>query len=203
MSTYYRYKEQYPHNQMFVNCDGDHYPSNYTKANIEYYENSYSSYDEASNPLLHKSVLFIGDSICQATYDDHIGYAGRIGNNNSMKWVNYGDSGATISTANSSKCIATTSLRKLGTFDYIILEGGGNDADRIGNATGETKPAGFGSYTLTNWGTNDEETYFGFDIDTFCGALEFLLKRLIVNFPNTKIGYVVCHKKEILYSLVK
>lgn len=152
-----------------------------------------SNYNEIDNSLLFKKIVFLGDSICQgSSAGNYDGYAGFIGNHNKMLWRNLGNSGATISTA-SGKVICQTTI-DVDNPDFIILEGGTNDADRIGNATGSVKPEKFGTYNISNFGTDDEETHYGFDISTFCGAMEFMIKRIVTNYPSAKVGYIVAHK---------
>ena len=151
----------------------------------------YSGHENLNNPLYGKRVVFLGDSICEG--DSESGWAGRIGRENTMLWSNLGIGGSTISTALAGKCICTRPITMTNP-DLIIFEGGTNDADRIGKATGETKPANWGTWSESDYGTNDAGTYYGFNIDTFCGAVDYLCKRLISNYPGTKIGYIAAHK---------
>ena len=151
----------------------------------------YSGHEALNNPLYGKRAVFLGDSICQG--DDASGWAGRIGHRNTMLWENEGVNGATIYRYLVEKTISTRTI-KMADPDYIIFEGGTNDADRIGSITGDSIPSAFGSWTATDYGTNDASTYYGFDIDTFCGAFEHLCKRLVSNYPGAKIGYIVAQK---------
>ena len=151
----------------------------------------YSSHENLSNPLYTKRAVFLGDSICEG--DAKSGWAGRIGMDNTMLWCNRGIGGSTIAITSAGKTICTRSLL-MSDPDYIIFEGGTNDADRIGDATGETKPAAFGTWAEDNYGTNDASTYYGFDINTFCGAVDYLCKRLISDYAGAKIGFIGAHK---------
>ena len=89
-----------------------------------------------SNPLYQKSVLFVGDSLCEAAcelkteeYAPIAGWAGRIIRNNEMSGLNKSCGGASMSDCRGwniviNQLIAMTS----NDYDYVILEGGGNDA---------------------------------------------------------------------------
>lgn len=143
------------------------------------------------NPLIGKTALFYGDSICYG--DNKDGWAGRIGRGNRMTWENMGISGATFHKNAIAGCIAEQGV-PFSNPDYIILEGGTNDADRIGNSISDPKPSAFGSYDWTTWGTDDASSNYGFDITTFCGALEYMLKRITTNYPSAKVGYIVAQK---------
>lgn len=143
------------------------------------------------NSLITKTALFYGDSICYG--DDYDGWAGRIGRKNRMTWENMGISGATFQKNNIAGCIVEQPV-PFTNPDYIILEGGTNDADRIGNAIGEQKPTAFGTWSYTNWGTDDAATNYGFDITTFCGAFEYMLKRITTLYPSVNLGYIVAQK---------
>ena len=151
----------------------------------------YSGHENLNNPLYGKRVVFLGDSICEG--DTLSGWAGRIGQKNTMLWENDGIGGSTISTVYASKCICTRTI-KMQNPDYVIFEGGTNDADRIGTATGETKPAAFGTWSEDDYGTSDAATYYGFDIDTFCGAVDYICKRLVSTYAGAKIGFIGAHK---------
>lgn len=153
----------------------------------------FSEHEDITNPLYGKKVVFLGDSICEAATDSSKGYCYRIGTKNTMLWENQGIGGSTISTALASKTICTRAI-KMTDPDVIILEGGTNDADRIGDATGETKPAAFGTWDADSYGTDDASTYYGFDIDTFCGAVDYMCKRFVSTYPGAKIGFIGAQK---------
>lgn len=141
------------------------------------------------NPLRGKTAIFIGDSICNAGTggDTQDGWAGRIGMKNQMMFANKGVGGATFTknTGWGTTCIAEMDL--LGGPDYIIFEGGTNDADRIGSILNGNTPALFGSYDNKTYNTT-------FDQETFCGAVEYLIKRILDNYPSSKVGYIVAPK---------
>ena len=177
----------------FMVLQSDAIPTEFYPYNtiIEFDEHLHVQSESITNPLFRKKVVFVGDSICAG--DEGIGWAGRIGNKNSMLWMNRGVSGSTITSGLGVSVICTRDLLMYDA-DYVIFEGGTNDADHIGSIIGGTIPAEFGSYSDTNWGTNDAGTYYGFDITTFCGALEYLCKRLVTDYVGKKIGYICAHK---------
>lgn len=158
--------------------------------------NIYSEHEDKSNPLYRKSVVFLGDSICEG--DSLSGWAGRIGRKNLMFWVNSGIGGSTISTALATKCICTRAIT-IDKPEYIILEGGTNDADRIGSVIGGTTPEKFGAFDANDYG-NDELDYYGFDISTYCGALDYLFRRIVTEYAGAKVGFVIAHKMGVASS---
>lgn len=143
--------------------------------------------EELYNPLVGKSVMFTGDSICNGASagDGLSGYAGRIGRKNKMLWSNLGISGATITSGTSASFYITDTDFGAGA-DYIILEGGTNDADIIGDAR-TAMPEKFGTYDI---GTFTGE----FDKTTFCGAVESLFQRVTTDYAGKKIGFIIAHK---------
>lgn len=177
----------------FMVIEGDSFPDRFypyvqqpiADANI------YSGHENLNNPLYGKRAVFIGDSICEG--DSGKGYAGRVGLANTMLWENDGISGSTISTVQASKPICTRSVLTENP-DYIILEGGTNDADIIGDATGDTKPAAFGTWDEDEYGTDDTSTYYGFDVSTFCGSVDYMCKRFVSTYPSAKIGFIGAQK---------
>lgn len=145
------------------------------------------------NIFAGKKALFFGDSICQAsavpladTNQYQFGWAGRIGYYNLMNWRNYGNSGASITNMSGRSCISTivsTNIALHPDADYIIVEGGTNDADVIASSS---------DYSV---GTFAEDDYTStYDLTTFCGSLETMLRNIIKTYPNRKIGYIVAPK---------
>jgi len=130
----------------------------------------------SNNPLSGKILSVNGDSICEGVgYDG--GYAGIIGTENGMTVQNIGVSGGTITPIGDNHTISTTISSMRSDADYIILEGGGNDAD-FGVTLG----------SLTSGYTDTLNT------STFAGAFEYMLKSAIARFPTAKIGYIFIHK---------
>lgn len=137
---------------------------------------------ETDNPLYQKSALFVGDSVCEAYCEwdakgsrNASGWAGRIMAWNSMTGVNIGLSGASISNVRGSNTVINQLVGQKGnSYDYIIIEGGANDAWDV---------APIGEMTT---GYNSD-----FDVTTFAGGLEETFKYAKENFPNSIIGYIV------------
>ena len=128
------------------------------------------------NPLYGKIATFTGDSICEARENNGGGYATLIGNRNAMIVENLGVSGGRITVGTEKFCI-TESVNSMRTdADYVILEGGVNDA--AANNLGE----------ISN---NFSSTL---DTATFCGAFEQMVKNAIARFPGKKIGYIAVHR---------
>lgn len=151
---------------------------------------------DAVNPLRGKIAVFDGDSICAAGTDkpDLLGaYAGRIGATNGMTTHNYAVGGGTITAElyTSSGVARHWVSRNIdtihanhSTLDYLILEGGTNDADLIGDITGDTMPTKFGTYS--------EDDYSGdYDDTTYCGAVEMLFFKALSYYPGANIGVVI------------
>lgn len=136
----------------------------------------------STNPLSGKIAVFTGDSICEG-YGYAGGYAGIIGTENNMTIQNLGVGDGCVapySDANGARFVISTSIANMRSdADYVILEGGCNDA-------GYEVPLG----TLTS-GYNDT-----LDTNTFAGAFEYMLKSAIAKFPDAKIGYIFIHKCE-------
>ena len=176
----------------FMVCVESEYPDSYEP----YYD--YTSIKEgiripsSSIPsvLFEKSVIFTGDSICFGETDTPRGYgwARRIGEKNSMSWQNKSVSGGTIMNRyliGSSFTIADTDFGN--GADYIILEGGTNDADRVGSILNGNVPQYYG-----NWNESDYVTEFG--ADTFCDAVQRLIQRVVTSFPTAKVGFIIAPK---------
>lgn len=167
---------------------GSTYPDEYIPYQNEYVMMGVAVEETSGlqNPLYKKIAIFDGDSICNggSALDGLSGWAGRIGPANNMTWVNYAIGGGTIvHVADDRYCIGEnieTIYAKHPKLDYLILEGGTNDADLIG---------------ADRIGTFDEDNYAGgYDTTTFTGALETLFRKAVTYFPHAKIGYIVAHK---------
>lgn len=135
---------------------------------------------DTTSPLYQKSVLFVGDSITFAHVErtanlELIGWPGRIMAWNNMTGANGGVSGASYSTCRTNNRIITQLRSKSANdYDYVILQGGVNDA---------WDSAPVGNMTV---GFNDS-----FDTTTFAGGLEESIKYARENYPNAIVGYIV------------
>lgn len=144
------------------------------------------------NPLYSKKVVFDGDSISHGTSagDGLNGWAGRIGEANHMDWYNESRSGGTIMSGLYSGTAKRhwvsshidTIYDQYPDLDYLILEGGTNDADLVGvEKLGEISTKSF--------------MYSDFDnAADFTQALEHLFSKAISYYPNKKIGFVIAQK---------
>lgn len=168
------------------------YPSEYLPYGyIEVEVDSGNVSDKHDNILKGKTALFFGDSICAgtttlATAEEYgYGWAGLIGTANGMTWGNYGRNGAVITSISGQTRIVTdqidTAFAAHSTADYIIFEGGTNDADQL-----KSNSANLGTVTATNFSS--------FDTTTFSGAFEALILKILTKYPDAKVGYIVAQK---------
>lgn len=138
-----------------------------------------------SNPLSRKVLAGNGDSIMYGA-----GYPGGflkiIAERNNMQYENTAVSGATITqgivdsnTGENRHWISATINNMREDADYVLLEGGVNDAS-------QTVPVPIGNITE---GYNSE-----LNVNTFCGAFESMLKQAIERFKGKKIGFIIVHK---------
>ncbi len=153
---------------------------------------------EPENPLYGKTIIWNGDSICRGT-SQYGNWATRIAANNALKageWKSYGIGGGTItentrplqSGAERHSVSATLDqmYEEFPDADYIILEGGTNDADLLGRIT-EGDFERFGAITPEGYTGN-------YDCETFCGALESIFARAKEYWPDAKICFIVAQK---------
>ena len=153
---------------------------------------------ELSNPLANKFVVWCGDSLMRGnTFNDLMsGWAGRCASKLSFHFKNYGVGGSTICnnvTGGSTPTIYTqieTAHSEYPDADYIIFDGGCNDADLIGSILGDTIPEQFGSFSETDWGGS-------YDTDTFCGAMETICMHLSQYWLGKHVGFIVPHKQGV------
>lgn len=181
LASYYQY----------MICKNEEFPSSFMP-----YNTSYALNGNIKSRLRGKSVIFTGDSICEGVSDSYGGgWARRIGEKNEMVWLNKGVGGGTIidkTLVGSSFTISDTDF--MNGADYIIFEGGTNDADRIGSILDPNNiPALFGTWSASDYSSN-------FNNQTFCSAFEKLIKGVVSSFPTTKTGYIVAPKMTRLGS---
>lgn len=169
----------------FMVCIDTEFPSSYV-GYYDYY--SFNAVTIPTNRLTGKSVIFAGDSICAGAGGDGKGWAQRIGDANNMSWQNKGIGGGTIIDKNlvgSAFTIAETDFDS--GADYIILEGGTNDADRIGSILNGATPELFGTYDTTDYTTQ-------FNTSTFCNAVQHLLQTVVSTYPSAHVGFIIAPK---------
>ena len=136
------------------------------------------------NKLNNKVIVFDGDSIANAINDPQDGWAGRIATNNKMAYTNYAVDGGTITAGlmagtNPRHWVSRSVANYRADADYIILEGGTNDADLIGVANMGEISHGFNAVL---------------DDTTFTGAVESTIKQTILKYPDKKIGFIIAHR---------
>lgn len=139
------------------------------------------------NPLTGKVIAWDGDSIAAGAKGTP--WASIIMSNNKMLGKNFSVSGATITTGTTSSDGSNrhwvssnidTIHQQYPTLDYLILEGGTNDADLK---------------SQFQMGTFDPLDFEGpFDNTTFYGALDYLFSKAVTYYPGTKIGFIVAIK---------
>ncbi|MBE6683533.1 MAG: SGNH/GDSL hydrolase family protein [Ruminococcaceae bacterium] len=138
--------------------------------------------EKPENPLLKKCVLFVGDSITEASNEwgtELVGWAGRIMKNNSMRGHNKGKSGATLSNVRGENTVIAqlkSQYNNRERYDYVIMHGGVNDAYEIVPVGIVTD--GFGG---------------PYDLTTFAGGLENLFDYARKTFTNAKFGYIISY----------
>ena len=124
-----------------------------------------------------KKIAFFGDSITAAIKDGFRGYAGRAGLANYMDWYNFARSGAKITNSNN-QIIEQIQKEKNNDYDYIILQGGINDA-RDNVELGEISS----SFEVED-----------FSERTFAGSLETLFYYTKKYNPNSTIGFIITYQ---------
>lgn len=173
----------------FMICKEEEYPSEYVP--FAYYLGA--EFESNQNVLFDKTIIWDGDSICYGAEDDKEkhGWASRIAEKNKMKGKNFAVSGGTITSECYIDSKAThwvsanveTMYNEFPNADYIIFEGGTNDADILKSKDSNR----FGTFSMTDYNGN-------YDINTFCGALENMFCKAIKLWKGKKIAYVVAIK---------
>lgn len=132
--------------------------------------------------LQGKSVMFVGDSLCEAVreWDDPVyatkaGWAGRIAEEKGMICNNRSKGGASMSLCRGENTVINQLIAEDGNkYDYLILQGGCNDA-----------------WDNTPVGAMTEDFNGPFDLNTFAGGLESTFKYAKEHFEGSVFGYIV------------
>lgn len=186
----------------FMFVKGETYPSEYIpgnatlRSNIDLNDLQKDTVSKIVNDILdtthinsvsklnNKVITFNGDSICAgAGYTG--GYGKIIADKYNMTYENVSVSGGTITAETYSASgsarhwISRTISKMRDDADYIVLEGGVNDA---------SLNIPLGEITSDYISTLDDTTY--------CGAFESMLKQALGKYPGKKIGYIMVHKME-------
>lgn len=146
--------------------------------------------------LTGKTIIWNGDSICAGKQETG-NWATRIAERNSMTFQNYAVGGGTVATglpltsSGNERHSVFSSLDRMHKAypdaDYIIFEGGSNDADLLGYAVSGTEKHKLGEIDPKDFSGN-------YDMTTFCGALECVFYRAKEMWPDKKIGFIVAQK---------
>lgn len=184
---------------------------NYCESDNYYYSGLY--YESSAYPLaagrecplpnykasdIYKKVLVAdGESIAAAGYDLPLyrkGWWGRIVTDYSCTGKNYAVGGGSITDFTEQTvggqprhCISLdidTIHSEYAALDYLILDGGTNDADLVGQFSGDTPPARFGTWTETDFSGS-------YDTTKFCGAVEYMFYKSLNYWPKAKIGFII------------
>ena len=155
---------------------------------------------DALYPLKGKEIVCMGDSLCHASLDlpqNRNGWAGRLAEEELANTYKYAVGGGSITYISADRfCISryiNTVYSSNPNLDYLILEGGVNDADTLGSWVGDVPPA--------DWGTWTETDYTGsYDDTTFCGAVETMFYNALTKFPKAKVGFIVMMQMGTLAS---
>ena len=132
----------------------------------------------STNPLSGKILSTTGDSIAAGAGNNGTGYPEIVASDNSMAVQNVAVGGGTVAYVNANTfCISRSISSMRSDADFVLLEGGGNDAD-----SGVPLGTLSSGYTAT------------LDDTTFAGAIESMFKAALARFPDKKIGYVFIHK---------
>lgn len=188
---------------VFMIVKGSTYPATYSPFSDRYVlagvEVGASA--SANNPLYGKTILWNGDSICagKAFNDTDDAWAGRIAEANNMTYKNYAVGGGTITenvqqggvTKHSVCATLATMYAENPNADYIVFDGGCNDADLLGSMISGNTPERLGTFSLSDFSGN-------YDEDTFCGAFESILYRMTNYWREAKYAYIIPHKMGIL-----
>lgn len=190
----------------FMLCKEDEYPQDYVEyvedwilpdlnykflsidEEILQIDTRVTSLENKHSVLWGKSVVFDGDSICagnEALDGNRVGWAKRIGDANNMIWSNVAEGGGTVTSDTYfsdsrprhwiSRYIDTI-ISTHSTLDYLILNGGTNDADLLSDSR-------IGTFNATDFtGPFDDTTLFG--------ALDTLFFKAINAYPSIKIGFI-------------
>lgn len=152
-----------------------------------------------SDRLKNTVIIWNGDSICQGKSADDSrempAWAGRIARKHEgVVCKNYAVGGGTVAenpppmrTGKERHSVSATldsMYEEYPNADYILFEGGTNDADLFAE---HGTPERLGSFDDADFSGN-------YDRDTFCGALESVFYRATRYWKGKKIGYIVAHK---------
>ncbi len=126
----------------------------------------------------NKTALFLGDSISYGAADAGRAWAWRMSNSLGFTADNQSVNGWAISTSRQNRIINELKKVKYNSYDYVIMEGGTNDAwdkAEVGAVSSSYDPKDF-------------------DITTFAGGLEELFYNAYQRFPGARFGFIITYK---------
>ena len=166
-------------------------------------------YSTGSDPLYKKIIVCDGDSICKGVQDKPYNWGswyGRFLRGYQITGKNYGVNGGTIMDKTNttvsgnprhSVCMTIDTIHtEYPELDYLILEGGTNDADLVGRFVDDTPPTDFGTWSETDFSGS-------YDATTFCGGVEYLFYRAVNYYPHAKIGFIIAMEMGTVNNTVK
>ena len=158
----------------------------------------FTSASEVNSPLKGKKILFAGDSIGAgwrdnagvSDYTSTGGWAKRIADDYGADVTLAATAGAPLSTIreheNRPAIVEQLHANKDKDFDYVVLQGGFNDA--MGTNAEKTKESAAKVGELTEYFDVAE-----YDTSTFAGALEHLFYYAKEYYPNARVGFIITY----------
>ena len=164
------------------------------------------------SPLIGKKIVWEGDSIMADNTHNATGWRKRIESQYGMTGANYSRGGSTftanldgLDTAYNMALRVDSIVDANPNIDYFILDGGTNDADRLGRIVQYTdgqKHYERQSSLIASFGSWSDFDFTGnYDKNTFCGAVEYVFWKLKTSYPNVKIGMIIAPKMGLAQSL--
>ena len=140
----------------------------------------------SAESLKGKRILFAGDSICEGAIDPtRRAWAGRIAETYGLEAKNVSIGGQCMSDVRGDRVriVGQIHREKGNTYDYVILQGGVNDAWGTSGLGGPLKIAPVGT-------VSDSFDPATFDVTTFTGGMEDTLYWCRQYFPNARLGFM-------------
>ena len=172
--------------------------------------NNYLNNSIRINDLFGKKVVWEGDSIAAGNAYGNQAWRIPIEEKYGMTGVSYAVGGSVVTSniINSSTGTVVNSISNrideevASNLDmqYFIFDGGTNDADRIGRIVRwqdgsddkilervQSMPSKFGTW-------NEKDFSGNYDKDTYCGAIEYIIWKVMTSCRGVKIGYIGAQK---------
>lgn len=178
-ASYYEYEFEIPSNGKYLYTNTlSASASNYSLKKV--IGRTFNGFDVFQKSRLYgKSLLVFGDSIARGARANNNAFGEQIALANAMTITNIAIGGASLAeTEGRSNIVTRIKDQAVSNYDYIVFDGGTNDSDM-------QLPLGTldSSYTAT------------FDLTTTIGAMEELCRYLKTTYVNSKILFVLTHKR--------